>query len=310
MLRRDCCNAGAEPWLRDRGLEQPARCCLVDEAATRSSSRRCGLARLRSIWLLHNSAIANARKGQLHGLARRTPQSRQLEAWRRCCLTTRWSGPWTIVGRTLVANRLLAGFACGKRQRGRPLNSAVRSHDDGDMPQLWKERRRDTCESLVVRGHSREVSRVREAFVYPQSTRNRVGESGLLCRSSYGHRVRGHRCIVAPRRRWSSSPRNCGLRIHGVLSRAHGPDSGSRCVHCTAHRASWPHHLGCRRNRGRCGVVGRPCDLTMRWSGPWTIVGRTLIANSCWLALHAASGSVAGRSTRSLASDKRAAYNY
>jgi hypothetical protein len=40
----------------------------------------------------------------------------------------RWSGPWNIVGRTLVANRLLAGSACGKRQRGRPLNAIVRSH--------------------------------------------------------------------------------------------------------------------------------------------------------------------------------------
>jgi len=32
------------------------------------------------------------------------------------------------VGRTLVANRWLAGSACGKRQRGRPLNSVVRRH--------------------------------------------------------------------------------------------------------------------------------------------------------------------------------------
>jgi hypothetical protein len=32
------------------------------------------------------------------------------------------------VGRTLGANRLLAGSACGKRQRGRPLNSVVRHH--------------------------------------------------------------------------------------------------------------------------------------------------------------------------------------
>src|SRR5438477_452947 len=31
-----------------------------------------------------------------------------------------------MVGRTLVANRLLAGSACGKRRRGRPLNSVVR----------------------------------------------------------------------------------------------------------------------------------------------------------------------------------------
>jgi hypothetical protein len=35
----------------------------------------------------------------------------------------RWSGPWTIVGRTLDANRLLAGSACGKRHPGRPLNA-------------------------------------------------------------------------------------------------------------------------------------------------------------------------------------------
>src|SRR5258706_7551068 len=40
----------------------------------------------------------------------------------------RWSGPWTIVGRTLGANRLLAGSACGKRHRVRPLNSVVRQH--------------------------------------------------------------------------------------------------------------------------------------------------------------------------------------
>ena len=32
------------------------------------------------------------------------------------------------MGRTLVANRLLAGSACGKRQRGRPLNAIVRQH--------------------------------------------------------------------------------------------------------------------------------------------------------------------------------------
>jgi hypothetical protein len=31
-----------------------------------------------------------------------------------------------MVGRTLVANRLLAGSACGKRRRGRPLNTIVR----------------------------------------------------------------------------------------------------------------------------------------------------------------------------------------
>ena len=30
------------------------------------------------------------------------------------------------MGRTLGANRLLAGSACGKRRRGRPLNSVVR----------------------------------------------------------------------------------------------------------------------------------------------------------------------------------------
>jgi hypothetical protein len=34
------------------------------------------------------------------------------------------------VGRTLVANRLLGGSACGKRQRVRPLNSVVRQHSD------------------------------------------------------------------------------------------------------------------------------------------------------------------------------------
>jgi hypothetical protein len=32
------------------------------------------------------------------------------------------------VGRTLVANTLLAGSACGKQQRGRPLNAIVRRH--------------------------------------------------------------------------------------------------------------------------------------------------------------------------------------
>ena len=31
------------------------------------------------------------------------------------------------MGRTLAANKLLAGSACGKRQRGRPLNSVVRA---------------------------------------------------------------------------------------------------------------------------------------------------------------------------------------
>ena len=34
------------------------------------------------------------------------------------------------MGRTLVANKLLAGSACGKRQRGRPLNSVVRLHEN------------------------------------------------------------------------------------------------------------------------------------------------------------------------------------
>ena len=34
------------------------------------------------------------------------------------------------MGRTLVANKLLAGSACGKRQRGRPLNSVVRHHEN------------------------------------------------------------------------------------------------------------------------------------------------------------------------------------
>ncbi len=34
------------------------------------------------------------------------------------------------MGRTLVANKLLAGSACGKRRRGRPLNSVVRAHED------------------------------------------------------------------------------------------------------------------------------------------------------------------------------------
>jgi hypothetical protein len=32
------------------------------------------------------------------------------------------------LGRTLVANRLLAGSACGKQSRGRPLNSIVSPH--------------------------------------------------------------------------------------------------------------------------------------------------------------------------------------
>src|SRR5258707_6377327 len=38
----------------------------------------------------------------------------------------------------------------------------------------------------------------------------------------------------------------------------------------------------------------------MRWSGPWAVVARTLVPTSGWLALHAASGSVVCRSTRSL----------
>ena len=57
------------------------------------------------------------------------------------------------MGRTLVANRLLAGSACGKRQRGRPLNSVVRLHENhrgsflrasfgvGDRSQLYAGRR-------------------------------------------------------------------------------------------------------------------------------------------------------------------------
>ena len=36
------------------------------------------------------------------------------------------------MGRTLVANRLLAGSACGKRQRVRPLNSVVRQQEHMD----------------------------------------------------------------------------------------------------------------------------------------------------------------------------------
>jgi hypothetical protein len=38
------------------------------------------------------------------------------------------------VGRILVANRLLAGSACGKRRRGRPLNSVVRPQDVARRP--------------------------------------------------------------------------------------------------------------------------------------------------------------------------------
>ena len=37
------------------------------------------------------------------------------------------------MGRTLVANRWLAGSVCGKRQRGRPLNSVVRQHFKAPM---------------------------------------------------------------------------------------------------------------------------------------------------------------------------------
>jgi adenylate kinase family enzyme len=42
----------------------------------------------------------------------------------------------TIVGRTLVANRLLAGSACGKRRRGRPLNSVVRRLGKGNVKKV------------------------------------------------------------------------------------------------------------------------------------------------------------------------------
>jgi hypothetical protein len=43
------------------------------------------------------------------------------------------------VRRTLVANRLLAGSACGKRRRGRPLNSVV-SHQ---VMRTWELRKND-----------------------------------------------------------------------------------------------------------------------------------------------------------------------
>src|SRR5258706_6377207 len=58
------------------------------------------------------------------------PKARNGEA--ECCLTMRWSELWTIVGRIPVANKLLAGSACGKQQRRRSLNSVVSSH--GDTP--------------------------------------------------------------------------------------------------------------------------------------------------------------------------------
>jgi len=35
-----------------------------------------------------------------------------------------------IAGPTLVANRMLAGSACGKRRIVRPLNSIVRPHEE------------------------------------------------------------------------------------------------------------------------------------------------------------------------------------
>jgi uncharacterized protein (DUF983 family) len=38
------------------------------------------------------------------------------------------------VGRTLGANRMLAGSACGKRRRGRPLNSVVRQRMGAACP--------------------------------------------------------------------------------------------------------------------------------------------------------------------------------
>jgi hypothetical protein len=40
------------------------------------------------------------------------------------------------VGRTLVANKLLAGSACGKRLRGRPLNSVVSRHLETSVTEL------------------------------------------------------------------------------------------------------------------------------------------------------------------------------
>jgi hypothetical protein len=46
-----------------------------------------------------------------------------------------------MVGRTLVASKLLAGSACGKRQVVRPLNSVVRHHPrrcpNTPSSQLW-----------------------------------------------------------------------------------------------------------------------------------------------------------------------------
>jgi hypothetical protein len=56
------------------------------------------------------------------------PTSVKFGGFGTCNLTRRWSGPWAIVARTLVANQWLAGSACGKRHRGRPLNSLVRTH--------------------------------------------------------------------------------------------------------------------------------------------------------------------------------------
>jgi hypothetical protein len=46
------------------------------------------------------------------------------------------------VGRTLVANRWLAGSACGKRRHARPLNSVVRQHADMDTAAEFQQRRR------------------------------------------------------------------------------------------------------------------------------------------------------------------------
>src|SRR5258706_2744755 len=39
-----------------------------------------------------------------------------------------WSGPWAVVARSLGASERLAGSACGKRQRGLPLNAIVSHH--------------------------------------------------------------------------------------------------------------------------------------------------------------------------------------
>jgi hypothetical protein len=47
------------------------------------------------------------------------------------------------VGRTMVANTLLAGSACGKRQRGRPLNSVV-SHHKGEAVESFEDELRQT----------------------------------------------------------------------------------------------------------------------------------------------------------------------